>query len=107
MPESRSRSWADPSSPSRSTTPIGERGFRTAAGVVARSRVAYTFDGLNRLLSPLFPRPEDRLAVFVLLPADVQAACWDSLDAETRTTTALPTKEAITDNTSTQRTKTC
>jgi|SRR5215217_5990509 len=104
MVSPRNQPWVDSSSPSRSTTPIGERGYRTAAGVIACGRVVYAFDGLNRLLAPLFSRPEDRLEVFLRLPLDMQEAAWDAVPTETEMAAwGLESKEAITD-TSTRRT---
>jgi len=82
MDSPRNRPWTDPSSPSRSTTPIGERGFQTAAGVIACGQVVYTFAGPDRLSGPLSSRAEDRLAVFLRLPAQMQETAWDAIPRE-------------------------
>jgi len=69
------------SSPSSNVTPAAGRlgTVTTAANLIARGRFAYSFPELNHILTPLFSPAEDRLAVFLRLPDDQQAAAWEGL----------------------------
>jgi len=60
----------------------GFDGAKAAAEAIARGRAGFTFPELNFILSPLFRGAEDRLEVFLRLPAQMREAAWDAIPRE-------------------------